>query len=755
MNPIIQAPLLPVASEEEKVARLSSTREEAMRAFTLETVQHLESGELVDLQRILQHGDHLGVWVTPQKWLPSSVSMSMASIDLRRRIEHFLLKNWSGQAIDEFISHLLEHAALLLTRYLILLRIGPVGMGRKGRHRSLDPNVICDVAYTTGPILFARGVARLLRLQIEEVHGARLVATPPGDLKLLAQLDIDDFSTLTTYRRDRVLAECKRMQKLADLGLWCDLPAITKPSTAEAMTGPPRCNETRRAVKGHLPIPDDYVAKLGSKSLWLIQELGPNLLVIAEKLAGLWEQTLASGRAADTVLDKRMAATKEILSTHEWVDSQGVAFIAPPFPIELSKATGFAAAKFDESAYEALHWPPRNYLDVRALLGIVQMAHYFVVALSIGPRQSECLSLQRTCIAYAEDGRTYANGKTYKLVERHDGEWRDWLLPEAAVDAIEQQLRLVSVAERVATIAPEDDSQPRRAQKVTTDGTHLWAQLSAGSASDATKPLRGINKALTSYARTLQMDLAPGGQRIRSHRFRKTLARLVALALTQAPKLLMDVFGHKSIEMTLYYILTDKALRVEIEKVSRELRVMRAKEVIETMVMADLTPSADASLGGYGGLAAVSIRNAIESHRTRIHRRGADWSAGSAVELAELLTLQGTAWEQVRRGVICTKFPGEAGPCNKRKGRPEPSKCQSSCTHRLEEAFLREDIDGAIHDCVVAYEQALDDDESLTAAHWAAQIRTHVPRFPDLREKWLTNPTVKALTTDKQTEATA
>ncbi|WP_230753507.1 hypothetical protein, partial [Ralstonia solanacearum] len=137
--------------------------------------------------------------------------------------------------------------------------------------------------------------------------------------------------------------------------------------------------------------------------------------------------------------------------------------------------------------------------------------------------------------------------------------------------------------------------------------------------------------------------------------------------------------------------------------------------------------------------------NAIESHRQRIHRRGEDWGAESAIELAELLTLQGKAWEQVRHGVLCTKFPGEAGPCNKSKGRPEPSKCQSSCTHRLDEAFLREDIDGAIHDSVAAYEKAIADEESLTAAHWAGQIRTHVPRFRDLQEKWMAHPTVSAL----------
>ena len=174
---------------------------------------------------------------------------------------------------------------------------------------------------------------------------------------------------------------------------------------------------------------------------------------------------------------------------------------------------------------------------------------------------------------------------------------------------------------------------------------------------------------------------------------------------------------------------------------------MRAKDVVDKMVDADLRASQvdDAALGGYGGLAAVSVRKSIDVHRQRVHRRGNDWGTNSAYELADLLTLQGRAWDQVREGVICTKFVGEAGPCNKSKGRPEPSKCQSSCSHRLEEAFLHNDVDDAIKECVSAYERATLDDESLTAAHWAAQIRTHLGRFDDLRERWMKNPTARSV----------
>nr|WP_276530694.1 tyrosine-type recombinase/integrase [Burkholderia multivorans] len=376
-----------------------------------------------------------------------------------------------------------------------------------------------------------------------------------------------------------------------------------------------------------------------------------------------------------------------------------------------------------------------------ALLGRIQLAHFFIVTLSMGARQSESLRLRRDCVVRAPDNRPYANGKTYKLVQRHDGEMRAWLLPDVAVDAIEQQTRLVSFAERLTEVTPN------RKPSDSLGNDHLWVQISAAAHADATRPLVNINKALHSYARAIQMSTTPGGQNLRTHRLRKTLARLVALALTQAPKLLMDVFGHKSIEMTLYYILSDKDLQAEIETVSRELRVMRAKTVVEKMVEDDLMSKDVTALshGGYGGLAAASIHDTITRRRHQVHRRGNKWGAENIIELAELLTLQGKAWEQVRRGVICTKLPGESGPCNKRKGRPEPAKCSSACTHRLEEAFLREDVDAVICEAIAAFEQSVANGEQLIAAHWAAQVRANVPRFPDLSAKWMRNATVAGL----------
>lgn len=727
------------------------SRERALRDFSVEVIQNLKGDELLTLQSCLRHGRQLGIWITPDEWLRPAQKKGRAhsEVNLRNRIVNFIPQELLDKAAqvstncqesESAFSNLLDYAVLVLTRYLLLLRLSNSSQNKMGGRASLHPRSIMAIAIMQGPILLAQAVTNQI------AKPGDLAFDPQVEFRLLNSITAIDLHTISNSPRKEILVECNRIQKFVDMGLWTDAPSFTVTSTAKAMAGPVRSNEEPNERDSHLPLPDEYVAEMGRKSLWLIQVFAPNVLVLLESMLSLWAEIASHAWRPATVKCKRPRGLRKILARHQWRDREGYIFDAPPFPIQLPIKRGFGALTSPKNSITDLHWKPQSYRELMALLGAIQFANYFIVSLSMGSRQSETLSLRRDCLIEGADDYTYANGKTYKLVHRYEGELREWLLPDVAVEAIHLQVKIASLVERIA-----DTKYPHSQIVGDKTPTHLWARISGGFTNDLTQPLYEINRSLIQYARTLLMDEAPSKQNFRSHRFRKTLARLVALALTQAPKLLMDIFGHKSIEMTLYYILTDKDLRAEIETVSRELRVMRAKVVIEKMVDADLSQAAidEEKLGGYGGLAAVSIRNAVDTQRQRLHRRGSDWGVESAIELAELLTLQGKAWEQVRHGVICTKLPGEAGPCNKSKGRPEPSKCASNCIHRLEEAFLREDVDGAIQDSVVAYEHAIANDDPLTASHWAAQIRAHVLRFVDLKQKWMANTTVYTLMTNR------
>lgn len=718
--------------------QVEASRSFALSKFSAGDIQTLTAQQALELQASLRHGSKLGTWETPAAWLPPGKrAVHRQAADFRQRILRYL-PDWPNTETPA-ITKALDCAVLSLTRYLLLLRLGPAGLGRKGSNRSLDVTTISAIAHQQGAALYAKALQKFF-------EGSAKFGDI-GAVALLSQLSDADFAEDSSYTGRETRRECERMRMLADRDLWADAPTLLRQSRSDAMKGTPPSNPRPARREPHLPFPDDYLSAMAERSLWLMKVIGPNVLAVTEQMVEIWAESIKPGWAWPTITSYRQNETREYLGKYVWRDPAGTEMTALPFELRLPEELKFAVLNPQKDQTSEMRWPPRNYRDVKAVLCTVQMAHYFIVALSMGARASEALSLERNCVVYAADGRPYANGLTYKLVQAFEGEPRDWLLPDIAVKAIEQQSRLAALAEQISDAGrgrPRREQSVREKQKRTTC-RHLWGEISAAPGSDSSKALRNVNPYLQRYAKTLGLSAAPGGQNIRSHRFRKTLARLVALALTQAPKILMDVFGHKSIEMTLYYILTDKDLRADIETIARELRVMRAKEVIERMVEAHLEPSSNPDLGGYGGLGAVSVAKAAIEYRDRVHRRGEQWHATRAYELAELLTMQGTAWDQVRPGVLCTKFPGEAGPCNKSKGRPEPSKCQSACGHRLEEAFLREEVDASIADCVKNYEQAYGASEELMASHWAAQVRTHVNRFKDLRTKWLINPTVQAL----------
>jgi integrase len=708
---------------------IQANRSRALLQLSSTDICAMDPTALAALQSVLGHGSEFGRWQTPRRWFPTG-TISKRDVNLQKRIIALLpSESLRSKANEPRYRPLVMQAVKLATCYLLVVRMGPAGVGRKRFAESLDTSFVAEIAYSTAPVLFTLALRRWL--EAERFDGA--------DTKFLSLLQEEDIASLSKHRRANVRTECRRMQLLQDRGWWTNPPEIdasTKGTTPVA--GDKVQPEPEEQRDPHLPLPDDYVSEMGLRSLWLIESLAPNLLALTQSVVDIWRDT-NDGSNSRTVANRRRRLVTELLTRWEWKDTHGVPIQQPPFTLRLSRAGDKRASKKRETEAE-LHWPPRTLSALLGLCGNVQHAHLFVVSMSTAGRKAETLDLRRSCVEYASDGLPYATGRTFKLVRKHEGELRDWVLPDLAVKSIEQQVRLVNLVESIGKQNPDDDVNAK--EREVTD--HLWVQVSGGALSDRTQPLLHLDTAMLAYAKALGMDQKPGGQKIRPHRFRKTVGRLVALALTQAPKILMDVFGHKSIEMTLYYILTDKSLQAEIEQVGRELRVMRAVEAVEAIVAAEDASGAGLNLGSYGGPAALMVGRAIQVQRERTHQRGEQWGAESVRELAEILTLQGKAWEVVREGVVCTKLPGtESGPCNKSKGRPEPSHCQSNCNHRLEESFLREDVDKSIEYSVREFEVALQDDDVLMQAMWAGQIRAHLPRFADLQEKWKLNPTVQ------------
>lgn len=374
------------AVNRKKQADLNETRELATRAFSVESIQRLQRPDLLTLQRVLQHGEEFGIWVTPPEWEPHGSARAMLSIDLRRRIEHHLLLQLAESNSDRssaILDQWLDQAVLTLTRYLVLLRMGPAGLYSRKIYRPLDPNTITDIAYGVGPALLACAIAKKTSAHIPEVAATNDESSEPS---ILDSVQLNDLGHLTKSTRRRALLECQRMRVLSELDLWWDVPSLDKASSVQALIGPPRTNEEPAERSPHLPLPDEYVAEMASKSLWIAQDLAPNVLAIAEKMAELWERTSTQLHAGRTVRDKRHDALQDLLDTHDWVDCDGRPFKAPPFFVQLTRPTGFAAAQRAQTGDHDFRWPPKNHRDVLGLLSTIQLAHYFFVALSTGAR---------------------------------------------------------------------------------------------------------------------------------------------------------------------------------------------------------------------------------------------------------------------------------------------------------------------------------------------------------------------------------
>jgi hypothetical protein len=165
---------------------------------------------------------------------------------------------------------------------------------------------------------------------------------------------------------------------------------------------------------------------------------------------------------------------------------------------------------------------------------------------------------------------------------------------------------------------------------------------------------------------------------ISSHRFRFTVARLVALSLTGASQVLFDVLGHNDVEVTLGYALQDPELHEDINRIRAEVKAIRVKDVFDNS-------------GDMGGPAAQIVRRAKADMLARSGKTELETD-----DLNEAEAILGDA-EIVKHGVLCTAQPLERGACSSPLGLRDHSACTPVCLHRLELAAAKQDRRRRVH----------------------------------------------------------
>lgn len=690
------------------------TRGKALALFPLESLQSLNIESALRCQRMLGHGETFGIWATSEVQVPHMKS-HMRRVDLRKRIAANLPKQTqTSPALGE----LLDEGVLWLTRMALLMRMG-AGAGIRAKFKPLDASTVAGRLYKFDAKLVALGISR------------RLESAANSSTGFTSALTAEDLRTLWAKAESRLAL--MRLTQLQALGFWSDAPASrdfkgkTTPVRGTLTPRPPE----RKPIP-HPPIPDDYMAAMGPRVLWLIKDLGPNLLHLLETLPTM----LGSANPTHYNIYPRIT---RYFDTHVWSDRNGRVIEKPPFSLQHGSDSGKHLLD-DPSHHDPFEWPPRHLSSVKTLASILQNAHLWMALLVLAARIGEVATLRRDCVDFGRDGQLYANGKTYKASRALAGKDREWPMPDLLVDVLAQQVKLVEACERLARMM-EDSTEMA---DLLGDGKHLWASLGTSGSADATEKLASYDRGLRTLAVRIGMSPKPGGKNLHPHRLRKTLARLAGLAIDGSQKVLMQLLGHDDVTTTLGYMQSDRAFAKEVDDITRELRIMRGEALIEDMRTALQDPTS-LPYGGHGGGGAPVLADSVLAYEEELHRSGEEWGVNTARDLSVLLTNNGESARLISAHIVCTKTVGEVGLCSKKKGAIVAGNCQTECRNRIEDKTGRRDTERVIPLLVQHAQENLANNDWLPLQRDKRQLEQELKRYDDISEKWRAKPEVQAI----------
>jgi hypothetical protein len=341
------------------------------------------------------------------------------------------------------------------------------------------------------------------------------------------------------------------------------------------------------------------------------------------------------------------------------------------------------------------------------MITTLQAVNLAMIDFCTGARVSELAAAEDT-ERQGTDGRLHS--VTFKLIDDVSGKERDWPLHPAAVRAVEIQQKLSRL------VRPADTK-------------HLWVLIGKYQG----QPMLNLTEPFVQAVEHLCLSDLTGVDRAHMHRWRHTVARLVALSVIGAPQVLLDLFGHRDLDMTLRYMLSDPRIVEDAMKVAKETSYAVAEEAIVDAI--EETAGGPAAAPLREGLAAAGMRRGEQVFETSTLR-----------ETAEVLTFNNRYWSLVRPGVLCTKGLGQFGPCTKDRGAPDPGACRTTCDHRLETLRSKQSCEDTLKFLIAEREYALAEGAEMLVANIHGQILANLKRWDDVRDQVLTShPEIQAV----------
>lgn len=277
--------------------RYTSTQAQAL--FPLVSLQHLDPENAKRCQSILGHGRTYGLWETSEAIVPH-MKRNYRRVDLRRRITAYLPDEMPSSPA---LVALLDEGVLWLTRLALLMRMGPAGVGHRAKLLPLDASSIAVKLYQQLAALVAHGVSR------------RLECAGKTRIGFAAALTADELQKW--WREKYFRCELMRLVQLRDLHLWSDAPVAREfKGKTTPVRGKRRQQPVEKKSNPFPAIPDDYLAVMGPRVLWLIKDLGPNMIHLLDTLPTL----LRPGKTGSDSVSLRVSRYFE---TNLWRDRNG------------------------------------------------------------------------------------------------------------------------------------------------------------------------------------------------------------------------------------------------------------------------------------------------------------------------------------------------------------------------------------------------------------------------------------------------
>lgn len=651
----------------------------AALAWTPETVRTADDATLLKMQYRLGAGDVWGVWMYPEHFMHDG-----GEIECKRIFRQCQYLSDDRQA-DTPEAH---SAWREIVRFAIA--------------RSMFPSANGDVVKPSTVTTTLDGLKKLVSeiLKRPQMHGI-----------FWSQIREDEvFRALGNTKPKQslvaVLAHYYRMGCLPD----CiqSSPTIRGDEPERDRRGEQEVEAEVEAERQWQPFPDLFVSEMGWRSLRIINVISPVLLDALEAAVAINIKEMPNGKlySVGVARVKTRLARDILIKNWVWQTETGEGVNALGFDCYALTTGGGGGG-----GVKPLDWPPSTFYEAIAFGNqLVKSANLWAVVMGNAPRNSEVGSMRDDCLVEASNGNYRWKGKTFKMSGIIGGREIDAIVPDIITLAIVQQIRLARIMRN----------------HLGHNGNALWV----GIKTDKNKSLTQV---LNRYMVVLGLGhlLDKDNPSCHEHRFRKTLARIVALALVNATLILKDCFGHDDVDMTIRsYILSDPAIVHEVLLIQKELVVLKAVDVIN-------------DLDTVGGPGAVQLRKRASAFLKRIGKTA--FEPQDTYEFARRETFDGRSWMVVGPGIICTA-PHEmdgGGPCNKGQRGPNPANCKTGCDRQLLENYAATYADDTVAYVLENLQCAIDEDETMMVPMWAGQLKTWLYRYEQVAEKWKDHPLVE------------